>query len=136
MVIAGIPTVIPAINLLKVPISRTVKPAGKPKMVLAAAPSVVFPGKDGFSSPIETRIGIPAGPVVARIVGINKFAYDIWGDTVNIASRVESSSESGRINISGIKFDLVKDKFSCTYHGKIQAKNKGMIDMYFVNGPA
>ena len=79
------------------------------------------------------RIGIHTGPVVAGIVGVKKFAYDIWGDTVNIASRMESSGESGKINISESTYKLVKDKFHCTYRGKVQAKNKGEIDMYFVD---
>jgi class 3 adenylate cyclase len=86
-------------------------------------------GKEIF----EVRIGVHTGPVVAGIVGVKKFAYDIWGDTVNLASRMESSGEAGKINISGITFALVKDKFNCTYRGKIEAKNKGEIDMYFVN---
>ena len=80
----------------------------------------------------EIRIGIHTGTVVAGIVGIKKFAYDIWGDTVNIASRMESSGEAGKVNISGSTYQLVKDKFNCIHRGKIQAKNKGEIDMYFV----
>ncbi len=80
----------------------------------------------------EARIGIHTGPVVAGIVGVKKFAYDIWGDTVNIASRMESSGEAGKVNISGSTYDLVKDKFMCQHRGKIEAKNKGEIDMYFV----
>lgn len=87
-------------------------------------------GKEIF----EIRIGIHTGPVVAGIVGVKKFAYDIWGDTVNIASRMESSGEAGKVNISGSTYELVKDKFNCTPRGKIQAKNKGEIDMYFVVG--
>ncbi len=80
----------------------------------------------------EIRIGCHTGPVVAGIVGIKKFAYDIWGDTVNIASRMEQNSEAGKINISGATYELVKDKFNCIHRGKIQAKNKGEVDMYFV----
>jgi class 3 adenylate cyclase len=80
----------------------------------------------------ELRTGIHTGPVVAGIVGVKKFAYDIWGDTVNIASRMESSGEAGKVNISESTYALVKDKFTCTHRGKIQAKNKGEVDMYFV----
>ncbi len=80
----------------------------------------------------EARIGINTGPVVAGIVGIKKFAYDIWGDTVNLASRVESNGEPGRVNISGSTFELVKNDFICSHRGKIHAKNKGEVDMYFV----
>lgn len=80
----------------------------------------------------RTRIGIHSGPVVAGIVGVKKYAYDIWGDTVNTASRIESCSEPGKINISGATYELVKDNFSFEYRGKINAKHKGEIDMYFV----
>jgi len=85
-------------------------------------------GKEIF----EIRIGINSGPVVAGIVGVEKFAYDIWGDTVNIASRKESSGEAGKVNISYNTYELIKYKFVCTYRRIIEAKNKGMIDMYFV----
>lgn len=82
----------------------------------------------------EVRIGIHTGNVVAGVVGIKKFAYDIWGDTVNTASRMESSGEAGKVNISHSTYLLVKEHFVCEYRGKITAKNKGEIDMYFVKG--
>jgi class 3 adenylate cyclase len=81
---------------------------------------------------MELRVGVHTGPVVAGIVGIKKFAYDIWGDTVNTASRMESSGEPGKVNISGTTYELIKDKFVFAHRGKVQAKNKGEIDMYFV----
>ena len=81
----------------------------------------------------DCRFGVHTGPVVAGIVGTKKFAYDIWGDTVNIASRMEAGSEPGRVNISGATYELVKDNVRCTHRGKIEAKNKGFIDMYFAD---
>jgi class 3 adenylate cyclase len=66
------------------------------------------------------------------VVGEKKFAYDIWGDTVNTASRMESSGEPGKVNISGATYELIKEKFRCEYRGKIPAKHKGEIEMYFV----
>jgi adenylate cyclase len=80
----------------------------------------------------ELRIGIHTGKVIAGVVGKNKFAYDIWGDAVNTASRMESSGIPGKVNISGDTYELVKTHFKCTHRGKIQAKNKGEIDMYLV----
>ena len=80
----------------------------------------------------ELRVGIHTGKVIAGVVGKNKFAYDIWGDAVNVASRMESSGEPGMVNVSGDTYELVKDLFSFTYRGKVKAKNKGDIDMYFV----
>jgi class 3 adenylate cyclase len=80
------------------------------------------------------RIGIHSGAVVAGIVGVKKFAYDIWGDTVNTGARMEQNSEPGKINISESTYQLVKDKFNCTFRGQISAKNKGELNMYFVEG--
>jgi class 3 adenylate cyclase len=80
----------------------------------------------------EIRIGINSGSVVAGIVGVKKFAYDIWGDTVNTAARMEQHSEAGKINISETTYDLVKYRFTCEYRGEIDAKNKGELKMYFV----
>lgn len=79
------------------------------------------------------RIGIHTGPVVAGVIGKYKFQYDIWGDTVNLAARMESSGEPGRINISESTFNDVKGSINCTYRGEIAAKNKGNVKMYFVN---
>ncbi len=85
-------------------------------------------GKQAFS----IRIGIHTGPIVAGVVGKHKFAYDIWGDAVNTAARMEQSSEAGKINISADTYKLIKNDFNCEYRGKVLAKNKGKIDMYFV----
>lgn len=80
----------------------------------------------------DIRIGIHSGPLVAGVVGVKKFAYDIWGDTVNIAARMEQNSESGRINVSESTFQLTKNDFQYESRGKIMAKNKGEIDMYYL----
>lgn len=81
----------------------------------------------------QLRAGIHTGSVIAGVVGKNKFAYDIWGDAVNTAARMESSGEVGRVNISGSTHTLVGAYFQCTHRGKIAAKNKGHIDMFFVD---
>jgi class 3 adenylate cyclase len=81
----------------------------------------------------EIRIGIHTGPVVAGVVGLEKYAYDIWGDTVNVASRMEKNSESGKVNISGSTYELVKNHFRFMHRGKITIKNKGDIDMYYAD---
>lgn len=78
------------------------------------------------------RMGLHTGPVVAGVVGARKFAYDIWGDTVNVASRVESAGEPGRVNVSAATQALVGEHFVCRQRGKIEAKNKGLVEMYFV----
>lgn len=81
----------------------------------------------------EVRVGLHSGEVVAGIVGVKKFAYDIWGDTVNTAARMEQNSAPGKVNISETTYELVKDSFSCTYRGELPAKNKGNMKMYFVD---
>ena len=81
------------------------------------------------------RIGIHTGGVIAGIVGTRKYAYDIWGDTVNTAARMEQNSEPGKINISHSTYELVKDRFACSYRGEIEAKRKGKLQMYFVEDP-
>ncbi|HEX7846049.1 MAG TPA: adenylate/guanylate cyclase domain-containing protein [Chitinophagaceae bacterium] len=83
-------------------------------------------------TPWKIRIGIHVGPVVAGVVGKKKYAYDIWGSTVNIASRLESNGEPGRVNISHATYEVIKDKYLCSPRGKISAKNIGEIDMYFI----
>ena len=80
------------------------------------------------------RVGVHSGPVVAGVVGKRKYAFDIWGDTVNVASRMESAGAAGRVNVSAYTFDLIQHEFSCEYRGKVDAKGKGEIDMYFVTG--
>jgi len=82
--------------------------------------------------PWNIRIGIHVGPIIAGVVGKKKYAYDIWGSTVNIASRMESNGEPGKVNISSATYELIKDYYDCSYRGKISAKNIGEIDMYFI----
>ncbi len=82
----------------------------------------------------DLRIGIHTGPVIAGVVGHKKRSYDIWGDTVNTASRMESSGEAGKVNISGETYQLVREYFLCEYRGKLPVKYKGNLDMYFVKG--
>lgn len=78
------------------------------------------------------RIGVHSGPIAAGVVGKKKFTYDIFGDTINIASRIETAGEAGKINVSAYTYDLIKEQFPCEYRGKIDVKGKGELDMYFV----
>jgi class 3 adenylate cyclase/ligand-binding sensor domain-containing protein len=87
-----------------------------------------------FSNIWDLRIGVDTGPVIAGVIGRSKVNYDIWGSTVNMASRMESSGDPGKINITGNTFMLVKDFFICKYRGRMPVKNKGEIDMYFIEG--
>jgi len=106
------------------------------KMILAAQEIIEFVSAIANETQVQNhfqiRIGINTGPVVAGVVGTKKFAYDIWGDTVNTASRMESNSEPGKINISQNTFDLVKEQFQFEYRGAIEVKNRGKMNMYFV----
>jgi class 3 adenylate cyclase len=87
---------------------------------------------DGLTH-FEIRIGLHSGPVVAGIVGIKKWQYDIWGDTVNIASRMEAGSRPGRINLSETTYQIIKDQYPCEYRGEIEVKNLGLMKMYFLS---
>lgn len=82
----------------------------------------------------DIRIGIHSGSLLSGVIGKKKFVYDVWGDTVNLASRMESSGVAGQINISQATFELVKDSFEVEHRGKILAKNMGEVDMYLVKG--
>jgi adenylate cyclase len=108
------------------------------KMVCAAQDIIKFVEEtkrtNAIAHPFDVRIGISTGPVVAGVVGTKKFAYDIWGDTVNIAARMEANSEPGKINLAESTYMLIKDYFDCAYRGEIEVKNKGIMKMYFVNG--
>lgn len=86
----------------------------------------------GDPKAFKVRVGIHSGSVVSGVVGFKKFAFDIWGDTVNTASRIENNSEPFKINISDSTYELVKDHFDCKHRGRIEAKNKGKINMYFI----
>ncbi len=80
----------------------------------------------------KVRIGIHSGPISAGVIGKKKFTYDIFGDTINTASRIESNGVPGKINVSAYTYDLIKDEFPAEYRGKLNAKGKGEIDMYFI----
>ena len=108
------------------------------KMINAAQEILDFVTESYINNPLQQtrfkiRIGINTGPVVAGVVGTKKFAYDIWGDTVNIASRMETNSIPGKINISENTYQFIKDSFECEYRGEVDVKNRGMMKMYFVN---
>ena len=81
----------------------------------------------------EVRVGIHTGELIAGVLGTKRFAYDIWGDTVNIASALEHFGEVGRVNISGNTYHLIKSFFDCTYRGKAKSKSPEEVDMYFVD---
>jgi class 3 adenylate cyclase/ligand-binding sensor domain-containing protein/predicted metal-dependent HD superfamily phosphohydrolase len=84
--------------------------------------------------PWELRIGLHTGDVIAGVIGTKRIAYDIWGNTVNVAQRMEMASDCGKVNVSGATYEYIKSYFDCSYRGKVAAKNKGEIDMYFIEG--
>lgn len=109
-------------------VQKTVKAAQE----MAAVVQESLKSQNGLSR-FELRVGIHSGPVIAGMVGTRKFQYDIWGDTVNIASRMETNSEPGRINISESTYLAIKDEFDCTYRGEVDVKNLGALKMYYLN---
>jgi adenylate cyclase len=90
--------------------------------------------KSRYSNGWEVRIGVHTGPVIAGVVGVDKFAFDVWGETVNYGSRMESAGEAGRINISERAYARIKDFFECEHRGKVLTKEQRALDMYFVKG--
>ncbi|NNE27261.1 MAG: tetratricopeptide repeat protein [Saprospiraceae bacterium] len=110
-----------------------------PELVVRAALAILHFVKETNVNPPEgihpfnIRIGINTGPVVAGIVGIHKFQYDVWGNTVNIAARMESSCIPGRINLSESTYQEVKDKIQCSFRGSYSLKNSTKLNMYFVD---
>ena len=107
--------------------------------VIIAAKEMIALVKNGNGSPwmvwtiLKLELVCIPAPVVAGIVGIKKWQYDIWGDTVNIASRMESMSKPGRINLSETTYRQIKDEFPCEYRGEIEVKHRGPLKMYFIS---
>jgi guanylate cyclase len=89
-------------------------------------------GIKGNGRQVSFRIGINSGPVVGGVIGREKFHYDVWGDAVNIASRMESQGEAGRIQITGETYALIKDEFRCERRGTIEVKGKGAMDTWYL----
>jgi adenylate cyclase len=113
-------------------------PAHPVNALLAALEMVEVTRQRAVSGPVDwqLRIGVHTGPVVAGVVGIHKFAFDIWGDSVNLSSRMESSGAPGRVNMSFNTYSRVKDFFACEKRGRIKIKDGRELEMFFVNGIA
>jgi class 3 adenylate cyclase len=90
--------------------------------------------KGPHGEPLRIRIGIDTGPATAGVIGVKKFIYDLWGDTVNTASRMESHAEDGTIQITGQVYELIKNDFFCNARGIIEVKGKGSMSTYFLMG--
>lgn len=113
----------------------TPDPAHAKKCVIAAKRIIAYLKERNQTEAVKwkARIGIHSGSITAGVIGKKKFSYSLFGDTINVAARLEATSEAGRINVSAITYDLIRDRFACAYRGKIDAKGKGELDMYFVN---
>jgi len=126
MAVGGLP--IPSTNHAE----KVVKAALEIRDAVEKLPGLMNGKKETVKRKFPIRIGIHTGPVVAGVVGFKKFQFDIWGDTVNTASRMESNGVAGKVNISETTYELVKDKFNCEYRGEVEVKGKGKVKMYFV----
>ena len=103
------------------------------KMALEMRDAIERFGK-AVGEDMSVRIGLHTGAVVAGVIGKKKFSYDLWGDTVNIASRMESHGEAGKIHVSEAVYLKLKDRFHCERRGEIEIKGKGLMTTYYITG--